>query len=57
MATAIFALVMFGKESCFCPGQSGQQSYFTLPFVAGMTGVPHCTQLLDEMGFHKVGWP
>jgi hypothetical protein len=46
----LFLLWLIWKQGgfIFCPGQPGpQSSYFTLPVLAGMTGVCHHTQLFS----------
>jgi hypothetical protein len=55
MSPALFALVILDLGSHFWPGEPGLcSSYFMFSAIAEMTGMGHHTQLLVEMGFHKV---
>jgi hypothetical protein len=50
MPPALFALVIFDIESSFLPGPAWTVILlFTLPAIAGMTGVHYSSHLLAEM--------
>jgi hypothetical protein len=53
-ASSPFCSGYFGDRLLlFYPGQPGQQSYFKLPIVTGITGVHHHTQFFSPSGWES----